>query len=320
MPSSAVLLRTRRFFALLLLTGFCAGLQPASYVSAAAEAAQAAQATQGAASQPPVVPLPNRDGSLKFAVLGDFGTGSREQYQLADQMTKLHARFPFELVITVGDNMYGGERASDFERKFEIPYAPLLKAGVKFYASLGNHDARNQRFYKLFNMDGKLFYSFKAPKQSVRFFALETTYPEPDQMAWAEKEIKGAGDDWKIPFFHHPLYSSGERHGSDARLRESLEPIFLQNGVSVVFTGHDHFYERVKPQKGITYFVVGSGGKLRAGNIDARSPLTAKGFDTDLAFLAAEVFEDELTFNTVARNGRVVDSGVIVRRRAERTQ
>ena len=78
-------------------------------------------------------------------------------------MAKLHARFPFELVITVGDNLYGGERAEDFRRKFEIPYKPCSTAGVKFYASLGNHDARNQRFYKLFNMDGKLYYTFKAP-------------------------------------------------------------------------------------------------------------------------------------------------------------
>ncbi len=312
MLSSSVFKHTPRLLALLLLVWVSVGREPALRLAAAPAAVQTAPA------QAPPVPLPNRDGALKFAVLGDFGTGSREQYQLADQMAKLHARFPFELVILVGDNLYGGERASDFQRKFEIPYAALLKAGVKFYASLGNHDARNQRFYKLFNMDGKLYYSFKAPKQSVRFFALETTYPEPEQMAWVEKELKGAGDDWKIPFFHHPLYSSGERHGSDLRLRETLEPLFLQNDVSVVFTGHDHFYERVKPQKGIAYFVVGSGGKLRSGNIDSQSGLTARGFDTDLTFLAAEVYEDQLTFNAIARNGQVVDSGIIMRRRTER--
>lgn len=260
--------------------------------------------------------LPNREGSLKFAVLGDFGTGDREQYQLADQMAKLHQRFPFELVILVGDNLYGGERAADFRRKFEIPYKPLLDAGVKFYASLGNHDARNQRFYKLFNMDGKLYYTFNAPKQDVRFFALETTYAEPEQIAWIEKELKASNDDWKIPFFHHPLYSSGERHGSDARLRTNLEPLFVQQGVSVVFTGHDHFYERVKPQKGIAYFVVGSGGKLRKGNIDSTSGITASGFDRDLTFLAAEIFEDVLTFNAISRTGQVVDSGTITRRRS----
>src|SRR5688500_17295981 len=62
----------------------------------------------------PAVPLPNRADSLKFAVLGDFGTGGRSQYQLAAQMDKLHQTFPFELIILVGDNMYGSERAADF--------------------------------------------------------------------------------------------------------------------------------------------------------------------------------------------------------------
>jgi hypothetical protein len=267
-------------------------------------------------ASPPQAPveLPNREGSLKFAVLGDFGTGDRVQYQLAEQMAKLHTRFPFTTVILVGDNLYGRQRASDFQRKFEIPYKPLLDANVKFYASLGNHDSRNQRNYKLFNMDGKLYYSFKAPDQDVRFFALESTYPVREQMTWVRNELAGTGEHWKIAFFHHPLYSSGERHGSDTQLREILEPLFLQNGVSVVFTGHDHFYERIKPQKGIAYFVVGSGGKLRDGNIDRTTGLTARGFDTDLTFLAAEIFEDELTFNAISRTGQVVDSGVITRR------
>ena len=83
-----------------------------------------------------------------------------------------------------------------------------------------------------------------------------------------------------------------------------LEPLFLKYNVSVVLTGHDHFYERVKPQKGITYFVVGSGGQLRKGNIDRSSGITAKGFDTDLAFMAAEIAGDEMYFNAISRTGR----------------
>jgi hypothetical protein len=261
----------------------------------------------------PVVPLPNRDGSFKFAVLGDFGTGSRAQYELADQMAKLHSTFKYEIVALVGDNIYGGERPQDFQRKFEVPYKPLLDAGVKFYASLGNHDAREQRYYKLFNMDGKLYYSI-SPHADIRFFMLESTYPEPEQIKWLENELKSSNSKWKIPVFHHPLYSSGDRHGSDLRLREVLEPLFLKYNVSVVLTGHDHFYERVKPQQGIVYFVVGSGGQLRAGNIDKSTGLTAKGFDTDLAFMAAEIEGDTMNFSVISRRGLTVDSGVITRR------
>jgi predicted MPP superfamily phosphohydrolase len=262
----------------------------------------------------PAVPLPNRNGSLKFAVLGDFGTGQRTQLELATQMAALHDRFKYDLVVLVGDNLYGSERPQDFKLKFEDPYKPLLDAGVTFRAALGNHDAREQRYYKLFNMDGKLYYTF-SPKADVRFFILESTYPEPEQIQWVEKELQASSSDWKIAVFHHPLYSSGERHGSDLRLREVLEPLFVKYNVSVVLTGHDHFYERVKPQKGITYFVVGSGGQLRAGNIDRRSGVTAAGFDTDLAFMAAEIAGDEMYFHAISRQGSIVDSGVLTRRK-----
>ena len=265
----------------------------------------------------PTIVLPNKQGSLKFAVLGDFGTGDRTQLELAHQMAALHERFKYDLVVLVGDNLYGSERPQDFKRKFEDPYKPLLDAGVKFYAALGNHDAREQRYYKLFNMDGKLYYSF-SPKSDVRFFVLESTYPVPEQIQWLENELRGSGSDWKIAVFHHPLYSSGDRHGSDTRLREVLEPLFLKYTVSVVLTGHDHFYERVKPQNGIAYFVVGSGGQLRKGNIDRSSGLTARGFDTDLVFMAAEIIGDEMYFNAISRQGAVVDSGTFTRRKTGR--
>jgi predicted MPP superfamily phosphohydrolase len=275
-------------------------------------AAQTA-APKGSAS-PLALTLPNKADSLKFAVLGDFGTASGEQYDLAAQMKRAHDVFPFEFVTLVGDNLYGSERPQDFKKKFEMPYQPLLEAGVKFYASLGNHDAREQRYYKQFNMDGKLYYSLKM-KQSVRFFALESTYMDPQQVAWLENELRDSTENWKIPYFHHPPYSSGDRHGSDQRLREVLEPLFLKYNVSVVLTGHDHFYERTKPQKGIVYFVCGSGGQLRKGNIDKSSGITAAGNDTDQVFMVAEINGDDLSFNAVSRGGQIIDSGVITRRK-----
>lgn len=265
-----------------------------------------------AAEPPPAaaVPLPNGRDSYKFAVHGDFGNGSKEQYDLGARMKTVHDGFKFEHIFLVGDNLYGSDRPQDYKTKFELPYKPLLDAGVKFYASLGNHDSREQKDYKLFNMGGKLYYAF-SPKPDIKFFVLESTYPEPEQIKWLEDELKGSGSKWKIAVFHHPLYSSGGRHGSDTQLRAVLEPLFVKYNVSVVMQGHDHFYERTKPQQGITYFVVGSGGMLRRGNIDRNSGLTAKGFDTDLAFLAAEIEGDTLTFNTIARPGTVIDSGTI---------
>jgi 3',5'-cyclic AMP phosphodiesterase CpdA len=265
---------------------------------------------------PPVaITLPRTEGSLKFAVIGDFGDGSQRELDTAAQVVKARAAFPFDIVALTGDNLYGDERPQDFEKKFERPYMPLIDAGVKFYGALGNHDAREQRFYKLFNMDGKLYYSYKAPKQSVRFLALETGYMEPAQLAWIESELKSSSEAWKILYFHHPLYSSGKTHGSDLELRRALEPLLIRYNVSVVFQGHDHVYERIKPQNGIAYWVIGSGGRFRQGDLDKASALTAKGFDTDNAFLLAEISGDTMSYNAISRTGQVVDSGTIQRRK-----
>ena len=166
--------------------------------------------------------LPRKDGSVRFAVMGDTGRGSREQYEVAQQMVAFHKEFSFDFVIMLGDNIYGSDTPTEMANKFEIPYKPLLDAGVVFHASLGNHDNPNQRFYKLFNMGGERYYTFRASKGGisklteggVRFFALDTDYLDKPQIDWLEKELSSSSSDWKIAFFHHPLYSSGRTHGS----------------------------------------------------------------------------------------------------------
>jgi predicted phosphodiesterase len=239
-----------------------------------------------------------------------MGTGDKPQYELAAKLVEYRQSFPYEFVLTVGDNIYDGSAPIDFARKFELPYKPLLDAGVKFYATLGNHDKPNQSFYKPFNMDGQQYYTFK--KGNVRFIALDTNTMNPRQVTWLEKELQNSGEDWSICYFHHPLYSSAGYHGSSTELRGVLEPLFVKYGVQVVFAGHDHVYERVKPQKGISYFTEGSSGSLRKGNLKKTS-LTAVGYDQDRTFMLVEIAGDELHFQTISRTGKTVDSGVIRR-------
>ena len=254
--------------------------------------------------------LPVKQDSVRFLAFGDMGTGKPPQYELAQRMRELREKFPFTFVLMLGDNIYGGKSDEDLKKKFETPYKPLLDAGVQFYASLGNHDDTNERFYKYFGMNGQRYYSFK--KGNVRFFALDSNYMDPDQLAWLEKGLSTADSDWKICYFHHPLYSSGKTHGSSVELRQILEPVFLKYGVQVVFAGHDHVYERVKPQKGIYYFVEGAGGELREGDL-AKTDLTAVGYNKDRSFLAVEISGDDLYFQTISRTGATVDSGAIRR-------
>ncbi len=258
--------------------------------------------------------LPRTAGSVRLAVIGDNGTGEPAQYEVASQMAAFHAEFPFDFVIMLGDNIYGADGPADMKAKFETPYKPLLDAGVTFHAALGNHDNPNQRFYKPFNMGGQRYYTYRAPKGgNVRFFVLDTDYVDKPQLDWLEKELSASKSEWKLAYFHHPLYSSGKFHGSALESRAVLEPLFVKYGVHAVFSGHDHVYERTKPQKGgIVYWVSGAGGQLRKGDVRP-SPFTAKFFDTDQSFMLVEIVGDDLHYQAISRTGATVDSGILHR-------
>ncbi len=265
------------------------------------------------APAPVKLTLPNKEGGVRFVVIGDTGTGSNQQLELAKVMQRYRQTFPFEFVFMVGDNMYGSEKANDYKMKFENVYKPLLDQKVKFYAALGNHDESNQRFYEFFNMEGQEYYRFK--KGSSSFYALNSNYMDKKQVDWLNEKLAADTATWKIAFFHHPPYSSGAAHGSDAKLRQVVEPIFLKYGIDVVFTGHEHFYERIKPQQGIYYFISGSGGKLRKGDVKKGSPLTDKAFDRDMSFMLLEIDDNQMYYQVVSRTGDTVDSGIIANHR-----
>ena len=143
--------------------------------------------------------FPLQPNSVRLAVIGDMGTGDQFQIDVANQMVKAREAFPFEFVITVGDNIYLGSLPSDFEKAFAVPYKVLLDAGVPFYATLGNHDETNERFYKPFNMNGANYYAFK--KGGVHFFAWTATTSIPAE-AWSRPRCADAGNgDWKIVSF-----------------------------------------------------------------------------------------------------------------------
>lgn len=266
-------------------------------------AAGAQPAPASRVQQPPDAPV------TRFAVIGDMGNGSRRQRETAQQMWAQHARVPYEFVITVGDNMYGGQSPRDYVRKFETPYRLQLDAGIRFFAAIGNHDKVDQVNYAPFNMNGQRYYTHR--HGPVEFFALDTVRLDQAQLRWVEEQLAASDAPWKIAHFHHPIYSSGYRHGPNLGARSALEPILATGGVRVVFTGHEHFYERLQPHYGIQSFISGSGGQLRKGGLRKNAPQTAAGNDQDNVFMLIEIEGSTLRFEAVSRMGDIVDSGTV---------
>ena len=262
------------------------------------------------------VKLPLVAKSVRFAVIGDSGTGDREQYDIAHQLEAYRQRVGFDFVIMLGDNIYGSHDPKDFSSKFEQPYKPLLDAGVKFYAALGNHDDPDiERRYKLFNMNGERYYKFSRGTD-VDFFVLDSNYMDPQQLKWIGDQLQSSKAKWKIAYFHHPLYNFGKHHGSDVDLRTQLAPLFQKFGVNIVFSGHEHVYERIKPVDNIYYFVMGSSGKLMTHDLRQSEQVT-KGFDTDQGFMLVEISGDLLYFQTISRGWQTIDSGAVARQNSK---
>jgi len=196
--------------------------------------APAEQSTISAAPPAPVSPpskqlaLPMKAGSVRFAAIGDAGRGDAAQYAVSAQMQAYRREFPYTFVVMLGDNVYDGGTPEDYRLKFEQPYQPLLDAGVTFYATIGNHDDPNQPSYAPFHMEGRRYYTFTPPAlavtrplgSNVRFFMIDTERLDREELAWIDREMEKSDEDWKIPIFHRPIYTSGRY----ARPRDGSAP------------------------------------------------------------------------------------------------
>ena len=253
------------------------------------------------------LPMPQIRFGTVFALMGDSGSGDQAQQAVAQAMlTYFDTARRFGFVLMLGDNLYD----DDYTNEFSKPYKPLLDRGVKFYATLGNHDRDLEIHFKPFNMNDVDRYSFD--DGNARFAAVNSNHPsDPLQIQWLDQVYADAGTKWRIAFFHHPLYSSGQ-HAAEGRdvIRPALEPVLVRNHVNVVFSGHEHLYERIKPQKDINHFVSGGGGRYLYGYKPSE-------FDeigvSDHHFMVAEISGDRLFFEAISHSQQLIDCGIVYR-------
>ena len=257
----------------------------------------------------PSIDSRNSSPQLRFAVLGDVGEASKDQYRLAKTLGCYCRINPFSLVLLTGDNIYENGEIEKIQATFELPYQELLQQDVKFHAVLGNHDIRTkngeeQISYEKFNMQGR-YYTFN--QGNVKFFALDTNPEAPwlEQLSWLEQELAVTQQPWKVIFGHHQIYSSG-KYGINTELIDKLTPLFSRYGVQLYINGHEHHYERTKAIARTTYLTSGAGAKLRPVE---KSDWTAYSV-SKLSFAVIEVYANRLEILGVGTDGQVFDRGI----------
>lgn len=252
------------------------------------------------------------NAQFSFAVLGDSGTASVYQKQVAEQMAKHHPDF----VLHTGDVIYHAKSDTDFDLKFFSIYR-LLAEHVPFFPTLGNHDTAFhggqpylENFYLPQNSPGQgRYYSFTCAQ--AHFDALDSNEPigpGSPQYAWFKQDLKNSKEPVKIVYFHHPPYSSGF-HGSTLKIRKALAPLFKQFHVVLVFNGHDHDYERTIPMDGTTYIVTGGGGARLYPALE--SPWTAY-TETVYDFVLCKINGKKIHCEAINNQGKIFDQDDVV--------
>jgi acid phosphatase type 7 len=252
------------------------------------------------------------DSRFRFAVVGDSGSGGKGQLAVAALLGCLEP----DLVLHTGDVVYPAGQERHYNRRFFAPYRNLIKT-VPVFPVLGNHDVMRgdgTAFLENFHpplespRGTKRYYSFDWG--NTHFVALDSELYHGDrgsdperQKDFLEQDLAASRKRWKIAFLHRSPYGSS-RHGGDGRVREDLEPLFARHAVDLVFSGHDHVYERTVPIRGVTYVVSGGGGRrlYPAGN----GEFTASSVSAHHAVLV-RVSGRRLLLEAVEVGGKVVD-------------
>jgi acid phosphatase type 7 len=239
-------------------------------------------------------PPPGVGARVSFVAFGDSGWNGPDQDAILEQLQTV----PLRLIVHTGDIAYESGTLGEFESTFFDVYAPLLRSFPVFPA-IGNHDSSEafRQVYDLPRQGDHNWYSFDYG--DVHFVALDTNEMTDEQAAWLDRDLAASDREWRIVYGHHPPFSSGE-HGSSMRFRELFGPVLERHRVDLVLSGHDHDYERVKPQNGVHYVVTGGGGR-------GTRPVGESAF-TDfseqvLHFVYVEVEGDQLLLHAIDATG-----------------
>lgn len=293
---------------------------------------------------------PAQTDQLCFLVIGDWGNATGLQYRVAEVMTREFQRRensgnPVRFVISTGDNLYGevgfgfsvfkrtGDRDRDWEDRFFRPYNEILQH-IPFHPSLGNHDGNESEargdlaayldnFFFPNNRPSRWYtFSFGG---LADFFALDSTMntdsgpiraayaPGGEQHRWLQSALSNSKVPWKIPYFHHPPFNAGPHHSSSFEDLQHFVDLFQQQGVKVVFNGHEHnfqFTEQSPNTRGIRFVTSGAGGELRRGDVRRNMPNThTAGWSAQAHFSVVEIQGKTMRITPVSFEPmRVVDA------------
>ncbi len=221
---------------------------------------------------------------FRFVVIGDHGQGTAWMYNIA---SRINARQDFDLMLTVGDNVYGYTPAGCntdgapgwYDPYFFQLYGPSMKR-VPMFPALGNHDkdtADGNYTVEYFHLPtngpaGQIEKNYSFEYGNIHFtvidsdpFANNDTATMASITSWLSNDVATATQKWKMAFYHHPAFTSQGSHNDNANVKAQIIPTLKAGGFQYIFQGHNHFYERINAIDGIHYSTCGACGAYLYG-------------------------------------------------------
>jgi hypothetical protein len=250
--------------------------------------------------------------TFRFAVVGDFGEGSRAERRVANAIEDWVEDTGADALVTTGDNIYPDGDPTYFQEAWRDPYGWVKEEGVEIAASLGNHDIEGgdaEEVMGLLDIPGPWY---RERVGDVELFVLNgNRVGDPRQTQWLREALQGSDAGWQIAVFHQPAFSCS-KHGSTPGVVREWVPLFEKHGVDLVLNGHDHNYQRFASE-GVTYVVTGGGGAELYGlrGCDDDHPDRIEGEDDEHHFVAVFGSSKILRLTAIDEDDDVIDTAIL---------
>jgi len=271
-----------------------------------------------------------------FTVYGDQGTSSQ-----ARSIVSAMKESGSTLHLHTGDLSYAGKNSFLWNSWFDI--IEPIASRVPYMTAVGNHEYDDDPSLSAYRdkfvlPNDERWYSFDWGNTHFISLDLGPSYASPignERLEWLRNDLARSSNNpsisWIIVFTHFPLYSSGSSHGSDVSHRSVLVPIFEEFGVNIVFSGHEHVYERTHPimsekvtdfnpgsysnPQGIIYVITGGGGR-DLHSFSGAAPNWSAYRESIYHYVRVSVFDSRLqveSFSVEERGEmtRIIDSFII---------
>ena len=206
----------------------------------------------------------------RLVVYGDNRSNPDTHKKNVEQIMKLHPG----IILNSGDLVARGSVYEQWKTQFFDPLRGLAEH-ITLFPCLGNHEQNADHYYNYMSLpdeNGEVYYSFDyANAHIISLNSNEKDSPfergQP-QTEWLIDDLsKNQDDEWRIVFFHHPLFRCHPTRGVDPH-RWVWQPIFDEYHVDLVVCGHDHYYQRTyaignyrdAPRRGVYHLISGGGG------------------------------------------------------------